>query len=82
MQEMLIDLQSDEEARAIIRAHGWADFWIKCNNRFPELWEKVKLSVLAFPSTCIAEQGFSEVLYMRNEHGNRLNANMIGGNSI
>ena len=32
MQEMLIDLQSDQEARAIFRAYGWACFWIKCNN--------------------------------------------------
>ena len=29
MQEMLIDLQSDEEARATFREHGWAGFWIK-----------------------------------------------------
>ena len=28
LQEMLVDLQSDEEARAIFRAHGWAGFWI------------------------------------------------------
>ena len=35
MQEMLIDLQSDEKARANFRAHGWAGFWIKCNDRFP-----------------------------------------------
>ena len=47
MQEMLIDLQSDEEARAIFRARGWVGFWIKCNNQFPELWEKVKLFILA-----------------------------------
>ena len=37
MQEMLIDLQSDEEALAIFRAHGWAAFWIKWKNRFPQL---------------------------------------------
>ena len=29
MQEMLIYLQSVEEARATFRAHGWAGFWIK-----------------------------------------------------
>ena len=63
MQEMLIDLQSDEKVRAIFRARGWVGFWIKCNNQFPELWEKVKLFILAY----IAEQGFSEVLYMRNK---------------
>ena len=82
LQEMLVDLQSDEEARAIFRAHGWAGFWIKCNNRFPELWEKVRLFILAFPTTYIAEKGFSEVLYMRNKYRNRLDMNMTGGNSI
>ena len=29
MQEMLIDLQSNEEAQATLRAHGWAGFRIK-----------------------------------------------------
>ena len=32
MQEMLMDLQSDEEARADFGAHEWGGFWIKCNN--------------------------------------------------
>ena len=82
MQEMLIDLQSDEEARAIFRAHGWAAFWIKWKNRFPQLWEKVELFILAFPTTYIAEQGFSEVLYMRNKYRNRLDMNATGGDSI
>ena len=61
MQEMLIDLQSDEEA---------------------QLWEKVELFILAFPTTYIAEQGFSEVLYMRNKYRNRLDMNATGGDSI
>ena len=82
MQEMLIDLQSDEEARAIFRAHVWAAFWIKWKNRFPQLWEKVELFILAFPTTYIAEQGFSEVLYMRNKYRNRLDMNATGGDSI
>ena len=43
MQEMLIDLQSDKEAREIFRAYGWAGFWINCNDRFSELWEKINL---------------------------------------
>ena len=52
-QELLIDLQSDEEVHAIFTAHGWADFWIKCGDQFPELWEKIKLFLLAFPSTYV-----------------------------
>ena len=82
MQEMLIDLQSNEEARAVLRAHGWAGFWIKCNNRFQQMWKKVKLLTLAFPTTYIAEQGFSEELYMRNKYRNTFGMNIIGGNLI
>ena len=82
MQEMLIDLQNHKEARAIFRAHGWAGFGIKCDIRFSKLWEKVKLFIFAFPTTYIAEQGFSEVLYMRNKYRSRLDMNMTGGNSI
>ena len=79
MQELLIDLQSDEEARAIINAHGWTAFWIECSDRFPELWAKVKLFLLAFPSTYIVEEGFSKVLYMRNKYRNRLDMDKTGG---
>ena len=75
MQEMLIDLQSDKEAREIFRVLGRAGFWIKCNNQFSELWEKVKLFILAFLTTYIAEQGVNEVLYMRNKYRNRLDTN-------
>ena len=32
MQKMLINLQIGEKGRAIFRAHGYAGFWIKCNN--------------------------------------------------
>ena len=78
MQEMLIDLQSDEEAQTTFRARESAGFWIKCNNKFPELWEKVKLFVLAFSTAYIAIQGFGEVLYMQNKCSNRLGMNMTG----
>jgi len=29
IQERLIDIQSEGEARAIFSAHGWSNFWIK-----------------------------------------------------
>ena len=45
MQEMLINLQSVER------------FVDSCSNRFPEQWEKVKLFILVFPATYIAEPG-------------------------
>ena len=59
-----------------------ADFWIKCGDRLPELWEKIKLFLLAFPSTYVVEQGFSEVLYVRNKYRNRLDMNKTGGHTV
>jgi len=62
----LIDIQSDDEAHAIFQTYRWSDFSIKCSERFPELWGKVKLLLLAFPTTYFAEQGFCQVLHTRN----------------
>ena len=41
-----------------------------------------KLFTLTFPTIYIIEQGFSEVLHMRNKYRNRLDMNMTGENSI
>ena len=41
-QELFRDMQSNEESHAIFNAHERADFWIKCDGRFPGLWEKAK----------------------------------------
>jgi len=57
--ERFIDIQNDDEPRALFLSHGWSDFWIKCSERFPEIWVKVKLLLLmAFYTTYVAGQGF------------------------
>jgi len=66
IQERLIDFQSDDEARAIFHTHGWSKFCIKCCERFSELWGKVQLLLLAFPTMYFSEQGFCQVLRTRN----------------
>ena len=43
---------------------------------------KVKLFLLAFPSTHIVENDFSKILYMRNKYRKRLNMNKTGGHTI
>jgi len=58
------------------------NFWIKCSKRFPELWGKVKVLLLVFPTTYFAEQGFSQVLHIRNKYRNHLDMNKTGGNVI
>ena len=56
-----MDIQTDDEARVVFHTHGWSDFWTKSSEHFPELWGKVKLLLLTFPTTCDAKQGFSQV---------------------
>ncbi|KAM3833924.1 zinc finger BED domain-containing protein 5-like [Diretmus argenteus] len=72
IQEHLIDIQSDDEAKAIFRTSGWGSMWITYAQRYPALWEKTRLIILAFPTTYLVEQGFSQVLHMQSKYRNRL----------
>ena len=72
LQEQLIDLQSDVEAQCIFRESGWEKLWLKSSERFPVLWEKVRPLLFCFPTTYLAEQGFSQTLYMQTKYRNRL----------
>jgi len=49
----------------------------------PEVWGKVKLLLLLeFPTTYVAEQGFNQVLYMRNKYCNHVDMNHTDGNDL
>ncbi|KAM3874376.1 zinc finger BED domain-containing protein 5-like [Diretmus argenteus] len=72
IQEHLIDIQSHDEAKAIFRTSGWGSMWITYAQRYPALWEKTRLIILAFPTTYLVEQGFSQVLHMQSKYRNRL----------
>lgn len=73
IQESLIDLQNDEEAKATFRTSGWRAMWVTQGQRFPPLWERVHLLLLAFPTSYLVEQGFSQALHMQTKYRNRLN---------
>jgi len=51
IQELLIDIQSDDEASVVFHTFGWSNFWIKCRKSFLKLWGKVKIILLEFPPT-------------------------------
>ncbi|XP_071397542.1 zinc finger BED domain-containing protein 5-like [Centroberyx affinis] len=72
VQEHLIDIQCDDEAQATFRTSGWGSMWVKYAQRYPALWEKTRLLLLAFPTTYLVEQGFSQVLHMQSKYRNRL----------
>ncbi|XP_071771056.1 zinc finger BED domain-containing protein 5-like [Centroberyx gerrardi] len=72
IQERLVDIQCDDEAKATFRTSGWGSMWVKYAQRYPALWEKTRLLLLAFPTTYLVEQGFSQVLHMQSKYRNRL----------
>jgi len=56
---------------------------MKCSERFPHFWRKVKLLLLLdLPTTYDAEQGFNQVLHIRAKYRNRLAKNKTCGNAI
>jgi len=65
IQEHLIDIQSGDETHSIFHTHRWSKFWIKSRQSFPPLWQKVKLLLLAFPTTYFSEQGFCQARALR-----------------
>lgn len=73
VQESLIDLQNDEEAKATFRISGWRAMWATHGLRFPLLWEKTCVLLLAFPTSYLVEQGFSQALHLQTKYRNRLN---------
>jgi len=73
LQEPLIELQSDEIMRAKFK-DGKYNIW-KTNDiatKYPLLWDKAQLYVIAFPSSYLVESGFSRVSHLLSKVRNRL----------
>ena len=73
MQEPLIELQSDEIMRAKFQ-DGKYNIW-KTNDvatKYPLLWDKAQLYVIAFPTSYLVESGFSRVSQLLSKARNRL----------
>ncbi|XDV20634.1 hypothetical protein PO909_025934 [Leuciscus waleckii] len=66
IQEHLVDIQCDNETS------GWCSMWVKYAQRYPALWQKIRLLILVFPTTYLVEQGFSQVIHMQSKYRNRL----------
>lgn len=72
LQEDLIDLQNDEEAKAMFIGDRYDLFWCKLSDKYPLLWKFVKLHVLSFPTSYLVEKGFSAVTLLLSKQRNRL----------
>ncbi|XP_068229546.1 SCAN domain-containing protein 3-like [Palaemon carinicauda] len=70
--EELIDLQNDIEGKVLFQQIGYEAFWPKEQDKYPHLWKKIKLLLLAFPSSYLVEKGFSVVLQLLTRQRNRL----------
>ena len=70
--EELIDLQNYFEGKALFQQTGYEAFWRKEQDKYPHLWEKSTLLLLAFPSSYLVEKEFSEVLQLLTKQRNRL----------
>ncbi|KAK9960341.1 hypothetical protein ABG768_008202, partial [Culter alburnus] len=78
IQEHLVDIQCDDEAQAIFRTSGWCSMWVKYAQQYPALWQKIRLPILAFPTTYLVEQGFSQVIHMQSKYRNHLDLHASG----
>ena len=73
LQETIIEMQSDEILLAKFKNRNH-DIW-KTNDtaeKYPLLWQKAQLYVIAFPSSYLVESGFSHVSHLLSKSRNRL----------
>uniref|UniRef100_A0A5S6R034 DUF4371 domain-containing protein n=1 Tax=Trichuris muris TaxID=70415 RepID=A0A5S6R034_TRIMR len=63
LQEELVELQANEELKVKFLKNGYQAFWLQRGiaESYPGLWNIARKLLLAFPSTYLAERGFSVV---------------------
>ncbi|KFD48236.1 hypothetical protein M514_15905, partial [Trichuris suis] len=74
LQEELVELQANEELKVKFLKNGYQAFWLQRGiaESYPGLWNIVRKLLLAFPSTYLAERGFSVVADLLTKKRNRL----------
>ena len=79
-QEEFIDLQNDIECNAIFTQCEYNAFWMKkeVSERYPHIYQTVKLMFVAFPSSYLVEKGFSTVVNLLTKLRNRLEISTRG----
>lgn len=75
MEEELIELQNDVELKSNFKCKkSYQEFWLQkdISTRYPALWSVVKKLLVAFPTSYLAERGFSVVAHLLSKQRNRL----------
>lgn len=78
IQEELIEVKHNEEAKIDFKLNGYELFWLKQKITYPQLWKEVELLIMAFPSTYLVEKGFSAVQQLLTKSRNRLEISKKG----
>lgn len=73
IQMEFIDLKNDLELKPLFK-QSYQEFWLQkeVSERYPGLWEAVKIYFIAFPTSYMAECGFSAVARLLTKQRNRL----------
>ncbi|XP_064108083.1 SCAN domain-containing protein 3-like [Macrobrachium nipponense] len=68
-QESFIELQNNTTAQARFKCGGHQKLWMNQDvfKKYPQLWNDVKLLLLAFPTSYLVETGFSWVMYLLSD---------------
>ena len=61
IEEQLLTIQTNHELMSL--SSDYKRFWLQAEipNLYPELWDKVRIFLIAFPSSYLVEKGFSAV---------------------
>lgn len=73
LEEELVELTTNEELKVKFR-NGYQEFWLQkpIPVLYPGLWSRVQIFLIAFPSSYLAERGFSAVANLLSKKRNRL----------
>jgi hypothetical protein len=74
LQEEIVELQSNVAAKLSFNIHGNVRFWILTTSKmeYPQLCKAAERFVLPFPTSYLAERGFSAVTHILSKSRNRL----------
>ncbi|XP_068200436.1 zinc finger BED domain-containing protein 5-like [Palaemon carinicauda] len=80
LQEEVIHMSVDLEARSLYKSNSTRSFWTNVNivNKYPKLFEKVLPFLLAFPSSCIIDESFIQVNTLQTREGSKMNIEQCG----
>lgn len=72
LKESFIDLTEDSSMKDSFKEKSLINFWIGCKTEYPMIFRQALLFLMPFVTSYLCESGFSELLYIKNKHRNRI----------